>query len=229
MPPSPDRQSGAHETPGHHEKSHKPDRQPSALHAGAVDQSSPPGTLQEEQRLMPLTSERPSEHGRTLEAGNRSSGLTGTCSNDHRVLSVAQPLLSTTEPRPSAHTSARDARNLFAGITRAGSGTREVSDWTNDTYGECRTPSYPHSVAQPPLSTVDQRSSAYTNTRSAKNLPAGNTSASSGAREASDRTNNTFSQHPRAYTNGRNASNLPAGITSSSFGARESSSAQYDE
>ena len=228
-PPSSDRQLGAYKISGSHESAREPNQQATTLPAGAVDKSQPPGKLQEAQRLTPLTSERPSERGGMREAGNWSSGLTGTCSNDHRALAVAQPLLSATEPRPSAHTSARDAQNLSAGITRAGSGTREVLDWKNDTFGECRTSFYPQSVAQPPLSTVDQRSSAYTNTRNAKNLPAGNTSASSGAREASDRTNNTFSQRLRAYPNGRDAINLPAGITSGSFGARESSSAHHDD
>jgi len=248
-PPSPDQRLSTYEISGRHESAREPNRQATILPAGAVEESQPPGTLLEAQRLTPLTSDQRSERGRTREAGNWPTGPAGTCPHGYHTLSVAQPHFSLTESHPSAHINACDARNLSAGITSAGSGTHEVTDWTNDTLGECRSSSHNHSVPQPPLSTADQRPIAYMNARNAENLPAGITSASSGAREALDRTNNTFSEcrtpfhtHPvtqrltpstgqrlRAYPNGRDAITSPAGITSGSFGAHESSNAQHDD
>jgi len=106
--------------------------------------------------------------------------------------------------------------------------TQEAQHWSIGPAGMCPNDYRPTSAAQPPLSTSEPHASAHISARDAGNLPAGITSASSSAREASDRTNGTYEPPPSADTNACNAGSLFAGITSASSGTHKISNQTND-
>jgi len=115
----------------------------------------------------------------TREASDRTNDTFGKCQMTTYPHSIAHPPPSTIDWRLSTYMNACNTQNLPTGITRAGSGTCEASNQTNDTLGECRTSST-QSITHHSTQTAELASSTHSGACNTINLPTCITSGSSG-------------------------------------------------